>query len=140
MGFCPLVICVTHDGSFHSTVQAFHKTIGCRVVRGCSADVYATNLCKAVDELGFELASVVGGDGLWTTKTGNPSREQSAGHCFCCDVWNCYCFWPACETVDGSEAILKSCRERKLSNQVDVDVSKAGSRKGEVANWGDSVL
>jgi hypothetical protein len=83
---CPLVICVTHDGSFHGSMQAFHKIVGSRVMRGCSAEVNATNLCKVVEELGFELASLVGGDGLWATKTGNPSREQSAGYCFCCDV------------------------------------------------------
>ena len=36
---------------------------------GCPAEVYATNICEAVEELGFELTTLVCGDGLRTAET-----------------------------------------------------------------------
>jgi hypothetical protein len=62
-GLGPLLVCMAHDA-----VQAFHDAIGCGVVGGSSCrGGYHTSL-PGCEKLGFELASLLGRDCLWTTK------------------------------------------------------------------------
>ena len=45
------------------------EAVGCRMVSGHPAEVGTTHLCQAVREMEFELAFLVGDDGLRTAKT-----------------------------------------------------------------------
>ena len=56
--------------------MAGREAIGCGVMVGRPAEVDTIHLRQAVEKLGFKLASLIGGDCLWATKTGYPSTEQ----------------------------------------------------------------
>jgi hypothetical protein len=58
-----------------------------------------------LEELGFKLMSLVGGDGLRATEAG----QQGTCHGVGCDVGNGDDFRPAGETVDCSEAVCVAC-------------------------------
>ena len=79
---------------------------------GRPAEVNTTHLRQAVKELGFELASLVGGYDLRTAKASNQARQQGKWHCLCSDVRNWKGFRPAREKFHSGEAVLKSCRGR----------------------------
>jgi len=67
---------MTHDGGLQCAVQPFQEAIGCGVVGVRPAEVDATHLRQAVEELRLELASLVGRDCLWTPKACYPARQQ----------------------------------------------------------------
>jgi len=79
------------------------------VVGSRPAELDATHLRQAVEELRLELASLVGRDCLWTPKARYPAREQGLQHRLCCDVRDGEGFLPARETAYNREAVLKSC-------------------------------
>jgi hypothetical protein len=58
---------VAHDGCLQHPVEAFHETVGCWNVGGCLGKLNSTHFGQGVEELRFELTSLVGGDGLRVT-------------------------------------------------------------------------
>ena len=65
-GLGPLLVNVPHDGAHQCAMESFHEAIGCGMLGGRPGEVYTTQLRQAVEKLRLELASLVGGDCLWT--------------------------------------------------------------------------
>jgi hypothetical protein len=62
-------------------------------------------LGQGVEELRLRLTSLVGSNGLRTTKAGYLTGQEDACHSVSCDVRDGDNFWPAGETVDCNEAV-----------------------------------
>jgi hypothetical protein len=54
---------MAHDGCLQRSVETLHGMVG-----GRPQELNTTQLGQGLEELRFELASLVGGDGLWTTE------------------------------------------------------------------------
>jgi hypothetical protein len=52
---------------------------------------------QGLEELGFKLTSLFGGDGLPLTKVGYPAGQYNTCHGVGSDVRDGIDFWPACE-------------------------------------------
>jgi hypothetical protein len=62
-----MLVGMTNIGGLQGPVEAFHESVGCGMIRGCSGNVNATEFGQGVEELRLKLTSLVGGDGLWAT-------------------------------------------------------------------------
>jgi hypothetical protein len=93
-----------------------------------------------VEELGFELTSVVGGDRLRATETGDPAGHESVCDGFGCDVRNGDGFWPSYETVYCIETVCETSCHWKWSYEVDVNLTKTGCWRREISRWGSCVV
>jgi hypothetical protein len=72
---CPVLVRVAYDGCLQYPVEPFHESISCGLVGSCPRELNATQLGQGVEELGFKLMSLVGADGLQTTKAGYPAGQ-----------------------------------------------------------------
>jgi hypothetical protein len=63
-----MLVGMAHDGGLQGTVEAFHESVGCGMIRGCSSNVNATEFGQGVEELRLKLTSLIGGNGLRATE------------------------------------------------------------------------
>jgi hypothetical protein len=56
-------------------MEALYETVGYGVVGGGPRELNATQLGQGPEKLGFELASLVGDDGLWAAEAGYPAGQ-----------------------------------------------------------------
>jgi hypothetical protein len=63
-----MLVRMAHDGGLQGPVEAFHESVGCGLIRGCSNKLNAAEFGQGVEELGLKLTSLVGDDGLWATE------------------------------------------------------------------------
>jgi hypothetical protein len=110
---CPLLVCVAHDDCLQCSVEAFHESVSRGVMGSLPQELNATQLSQRLEKLRFEVTSLVGGDGLWTTEAGYPAGQQGACHGVGCDVRDGDDFWPAGEAVYSSEAVHVARRRRR---------------------------
>jgi hypothetical protein len=100
-----VLVRVAYDECLQCPLEAFHESVSRGVVGGCSRDLNSKQSGQGLEKLRFELTSLVGGDGLWTTEAGYLALQQRACHGVACDVWDGHDFWPSGEAVDCSEAV-----------------------------------
>ena len=78
----------------------------------------------------------LGGGG---TETGNPMQEKLLGDCLGRDVRDGNRLRPAGESINHDENLLGIVENAKWADNIDVNMSKAGTWRGEGGQPGDSV-
>jgi hypothetical protein len=56
-------------------MEALYESVGCGVMGRGPREKDATQIGQGPEKLEFELASLVGGDGLWAAEAGYPPRQ-----------------------------------------------------------------
>jgi hypothetical protein len=78
-------------------------------VGGRLRELNATHPGQGLENLGFKLASLGGGDGRRATEADYPAGEEGVCHGVGCEVRDRDDFWPAGEVVDYNEAVCVAC-------------------------------
>jgi hypothetical protein len=66
------------------------------------------------------MSALVGGDLLRTVETSNPRGDESLSDCFGGDMRQKECLRPKGVSVDGSETVPETSRDRQRPDQVDM--------------------
>jgi hypothetical protein len=70
----------SYPSSLNLPVEALHYPVNRGVVGGRQRELNAAHPCQGLENLGFELTSLVGGDGLGATDSGYAAGQLSASH------------------------------------------------------------
>lgn len=88
---------------------------------------------EAVEEVRTEVGTTVSRDAFGDAEARDPARKEGEGDGLGSHVLHGVDFGPTGPPVDASKAVFETFGRRKRADDVDVDVSEAGRRRGEVA-------
>jgi len=88
---------------------------------------------QGVEELWFELPTLISGDGLRATEASYPSRQQGFGYRLCCDVRQGNGFQPVCKVIYCRGAVYGTVWCREWANDIDVNVLEPVCRQSDVS-------
>jgi hypothetical protein len=74
------LLSISHDGCLNLLVEALYYPVNRGVVGGRPRELNAAHPCQGLENLGFELTSLAGGDGLGATEAGYSAGQLSASH------------------------------------------------------------
>ena len=101
-------------------MHLFHETVGGWMESRCAGKVDATDVGQGVEQLRFELPTLVGGNGLRTSVTRYPFRYEDSGYRLRRKFHQGDGFRPARKAVYGREAVSETVRCRQRADDVDV--------------------
>jgi hypothetical protein len=82
------------------------------------------------------LPAIVGCNLLGTAETSNPDGDEGLRDCFCGDLREWVCLRPAGVSVDGSETVPETRKDRQGPDQVDMHMRETCRREVETPERG----
>jgi hypothetical protein len=66
---------MAHDGGLERSVETLHESVSRGMVGGRPRELNTAQFGQGLEELRYELASLVSVDGLWAAKAGYPAGQ-----------------------------------------------------------------
>ena len=96
------------ESGFELAMESFNHAVSLRVVSCCSSMFGTDERHEVVQEVGFELVSMIRDDGRGNTKTRNPPTEEGLSHSFSHAGGEGNGFRPASVAVNAGEEVGES--------------------------------